>query len=119
MLKITYFKRNSDKESNIKAFVGFHIESIDLYLSKCTVVQTKSGASFVSFPSERVENKQTGEREYKNYFWFGKKFRDSFQEKAMQLVKEEFKKTPEPAPESKPESQATLSDSPLFDDLPF
>jgi DNA-binding cell septation regulator SpoVG len=116
MLKITYFKRNSDSESNIKAFVGFRIESLDLYLSKCTVVQTKSGASFISFPSERVENKETGQKEYKNYFWFGKKFRDSFQEKAMELVKEEFKKAPEPA---KQEFSATVTDSKLFDDLPF
>jgi len=117
MLKITYFKRNSDSESNIKAFVGFYIENLDLYLSKCTVVQTKSCASFISFPSERVENRETGQKEYKNYFWFGKKFRDSFQEKAMQLVKEEFKKAPETA---RQEVQASIGDNSLFDgDLPF
>lgn len=84
-MKVTYYRQNQDQNSSVVAYLGLYLENIDLYLSKLRYIRKRDGGFFISFPSEKYTDKE-GKGAYQNYCWFGKKFGDSFQKKAHDVI---------------------------------
>lgn len=80
----TYYTPSKNPESNIEGICGFHIKSMDFYLSKARLVRKKSGDLFLTSPCE-VYKDATGGNKYANYWWFNKT-NDFFQQEAKKAI---------------------------------
>lgn len=86
-LKITFLQQTNDPSSKIIATFGVHIISMDLYFGKVRLIRKGDGALFVAPPSEPYQDKQTGEKKYSNFWWFGKKSAKFFQDECIKAIR--------------------------------
>lgn len=81
-MKCTFVSINKDQDLATIATCGFHIKSMDLYLSKVKLIKKPNGDSFFAPPSESYIDYKTGQKKWANYFWFGDTSADFFQQEA-------------------------------------
>ena len=81
-----------DAKGATKAFCSFRIDEFKLNLSGCKLIETKSGATFISFPSKakEVEGKWT----YEPYIEFDRETALDFQDAAKEAVSKFLSATP-------------------------
>lgn len=85
-IKVTYLNINQESGSVI-ATIGMHILSMDFYMSKIRLVRRKDGGLYLAPPSEKYVNQKTGKEDYSNYFWFGSKSADFFQNEGFSAIR--------------------------------
>lgn len=87
-IKITYYTPIDDSRSQVIALFGCYAVKDDIYFSKMKLIKKSSGEMFIAFPSEKFTNKKTGQDEYSNFCWYGKRKAQLFQEIALESIKE-------------------------------
>lgn len=87
-LKVTYLTLNPPNSGSIIATLGIHIPKIDLYLSKMRLVRKKNGGLYLAYPAEEFINQRSGNKEFQNFYWFGKKMSDYFQTQGFRAIQE-------------------------------
>ena len=85
-VKITFFSLNDNPNDYVRATLGIHIISMDMFLSKIKLVRKKDGTFYVAPPSEEYTNAKSGNKEFANFWWFGKKSEDFFQKEVMKAI---------------------------------
>lgn len=85
-MKVTYMNLNSEPGS-VVATIGIHIFSMDFYMSKIRLVKRKDGGLYLAPPSEKYTSQKTGKEEYSNFFWFGPKSADFFQNEGFSAIR--------------------------------
>ncbi len=105
-IKVTYMSLTTN-ESSIIATLGMHIISMDLYLAKIKLVRRKDGGLYLAPPSEKYTSQRTGKDEYSNFFWFGDKTSDFFQQEGFKAITAycDLKKIHDPTGGQKPASK--------------
>lgn len=78
----TFATINYNSKTPTIATCGFHIQSMDLFLSKVKLIKKPNGAVFFAPPSEQYTDPKTGEKKWTNFFWFGDTSADFFQNEA-------------------------------------
>jgi hypothetical protein len=86
-IKITYFTQMQDLKSSTIALFGCYVTKQDLYFSKMKLVQKKDGGIFIAPPSEKYVDPKTGQDAYSNFFWYGNRTAQIFQETALEAIK--------------------------------
>lgn len=87
-IKITYYNPITDDRSQVIAIFGLHVVRQDLYMSKCKLIHKKDRGLFIAYPSEKYTDPKTGKDAYGNFCWYGSKMAASFQETALESIKE-------------------------------
>lgn len=85
-MKVTFMNVNQEPDGFVVATLGFHILSMDLFLSKAKLIKKKDGSYFIAPPSEEYRCAKTGQIKYANFFWFGEKTSDFFQNEARKAI---------------------------------
>lgn len=88
-IKLTYLNINNDPTTNgtIVATMGMCIISMDFYMAKIKLIRRKDGQMYLAPPSEKYTNQKTGKEDYSNYYWFGQKTSEFFQEQGFLAIK--------------------------------
>jgi DNA-binding cell septation regulator SpoVG len=85
--KVIRYQQNK-KNQNPIAVINFYIEDFDFFLYECRLIENKEGELFISFPSRKYRNEQTGEDRYMRYCLFGEKNKDLAQKALLEAVQE-------------------------------
>lgn len=86
-IKITYFTPMNDGKSSVIAVFGCYVAKQDLYFSQMKMLQKKDGGIFISPPSQKYVDPKTGKDTYGNYFWYGSRVAQIFQETCLASIK--------------------------------
>ncbi len=85
-LEVTFMTLSNDPKTPVLATLGIHIISSDMYLSGLKLIQKKDGTFYVASPSQKYMDAKTGKEAYGDYFWFGKKSSEFFQNEALKAI---------------------------------
>ena len=85
-LEVTFMTLSQDPKTPVVATLGIHILSSDMYLSGLKLIQKKDGSFYVASPSQKYMDAKTGKEAYGDYFWFGKKSSEFFQNEALKAI---------------------------------
>lgn len=85
-VKITWYAPGQEGGSRIMATFGIDLGIIDLYLSKCKVVVKKDGDIYVAPPAEQHTDRLTGQKKFQNYWGFGPRTSEAFQDQCKEAI---------------------------------
>lgn len=87
-VRVTYYAPYTEKKDDmLVAYVGFYIEALDLFLSSARLFRKKCGGFYIAPPSEPVKTLE-GDKAYRPYFKFGRRYEERFQIAAIQAIDE-------------------------------
>ncbi len=87
-IKITYLTLSAPNSGSVIASLGMHLQRMDLYLSKLRLVRKKNGGLYLAYPAEEFVNQRSGNKEFQNFYWFGKKMSERFQIEGFKAIQE-------------------------------
>lgn len=87
-LKVTYLNLGKPESGSIIATLGMHIPILDLYLSKIKLVRKKDGSLYLAPPAEEFVSYKTGNKEFQNFFWFGKNMSERWQVQGFKAIQD-------------------------------
>lgn len=85
-LKITFYTPGREANSRVVATFGVHIISVDLFLSKIKLVRKKDGELYAAPPAEKYKCPRTGQVRWSNFWFFGDKSSDFFQQECKKAL---------------------------------
>ena len=89
-MEITYYFKSRDPESKIVGTFGLKIPKWDITFTNMKLIKTLNGGLFVAGPSYESKDKE-GNKQYRDYWYFGKDTGARFKEKVLKLVEEHIK----------------------------
>jgi len=90
-MEITYYFKSKNPESKIVATFGLKILKWDLTFTNMKLIKPLNGGLFVAGPNYESKDKE-GNKQYRDYWYFGKDTGARFKEKVLKLVEEYIEK---------------------------
>ena len=105
---MVYYKRVQNNSSILAEF-GIKIVKWGLTFYKMKLIQGKNGGTFITGPSEKYKDFNTGEEKYAKFWSFDKEQDEKFQKEVKRFVEEYIAALP----------KEEVSQQPLDEDAPF
>ena len=85
-LKVTYLSLSPPDSISVIATLGIYIDKMDFYMNKLKLIRKKDGSLYIAYPAEEFVSNKTGNKEFQNYFWFGKRMSERFQVEGFKAI---------------------------------